>query len=105
MTISTDDPPFFHTTMAKEYDHLNAAFDWDEGFFADIARTSLDAAFCDADTRARILPSCWRPAMLDHLTVVTHPLVQHKLTLMRDKDTSTAGFRRLLREISPAVGL
>ena len=35
-----------------------------------------------------------------HLTVVTHPLVQHKLTLMRDKSTSTAGFRRLLREIS-----
>lgn len=38
--------------------------------------------------------------MLEHLTVVNHPLVQHKLTLMRDKDTSTAGFRRLLREIS-----
>lgn len=35
-----------------------------------------------------------------HLTVVTHPLVQHKLTLMRDRETSTAGFRRLLREIS-----
>ena len=55
VTISTDDPPFFHTTMAHEYDRLNAAFDWDEGFFQDIARTSLDAAFCDADTRARIL--------------------------------------------------
>ncbi len=38
--------------------------------------------------------------MTDHLTVVTHPLVQHKLTLMRDKETSTAGFRQLLREIS-----
>ncbi|MEH6773452.1 MAG: uracil phosphoribosyltransferase [Cereibacter changlensis] len=38
--------------------------------------------------------------MLDHLTVVTHPLVQHKLTIMRKKETSTAGFRRLLREIS-----
>lgn len=38
--------------------------------------------------------------MPDHLTVVDHPLVQHKLTLMREKDTSTAGFRRLLREIS-----
>ena len=38
--------------------------------------------------------------MLDHLTVVSHPLVQHKLSLMRDKDTSTASFRRLLREIS-----
>lgn len=35
-----------------------------------------------------------------HLTVVNHPLVQHKLTLMRDKSTSTASFRRLLREIS-----
>lgn len=38
--------------------------------------------------------------MLDHLTVVSHPLVQHKLTLMRQKDTSTASFRQLLREIS-----
>jgi uracil phosphoribosyltransferase len=37
---------------------------------------------------------------LPHLTHVTHPLVQHKLTLMRDKDTSTAVFRQLLREIS-----
>jgi uracil phosphoribosyltransferase len=35
-----------------------------------------------------------------HLTHVTHPLVQHKLTLMRDKNTSTAVFRQLLREIS-----
>lgn len=38
--------------------------------------------------------------MPDHLTVVSHPLVQHKLTLMREKDTSTASFRKLLREIS-----
>ncbi len=38
--------------------------------------------------------------MLNNLTVVTHPLVQHKLTLMREKDTSTASFRQLLREIS-----
>ena len=34
------------------------------------------------------------------LTVVGHPLVQHKLSLMRDRSTSTAEFRRLLREIS-----
>jgi uracil phosphoribosyltransferase len=38
--------------------------------------------------------------MTDHLTVVNHPLVQHKLTLMREKETSTAVFRQLLREIS-----
>ncbi|GGE39373.1 uracil phosphoribosyltransferase [Actibacterium pelagium] len=38
--------------------------------------------------------------MTEHLTIVDHPLVQHKLTHMREKTTSTAGFRRLLREIS-----
>ena len=38
--------------------------------------------------------------MSGHLTVVDHPLVQHKLTLMRDRSTSTAVFRQLLREIS-----
>jgi uracil phosphoribosyltransferase len=37
---------------------------------------------------------------MDHLTVVDHPLVQHKLTIMRDQTTSTGEFRRLLREIS-----
>lgn len=35
-----------------------------------------------------------------HLTIVRHPLVQHKLTLMRDRHASTSTFRRLLREIS-----
>ncbi|MCP5366655.1 MAG: uracil phosphoribosyltransferase [Hyphomicrobiales bacterium] len=34
------------------------------------------------------------------LTVVDHPLVRHKLTLLRSRDTPTAEFRRLLREIS-----
>ena len=38
--------------------------------------------------------------MVQHLTVVDHPLVQHKLTLMRKKTTSTVEFRQLLREIS-----
>jgi len=33
-------------------------------------------------------------------TVISHPLVQHKLTHMRDERTSTADFRRLLRELS-----
>jgi uracil phosphoribosyltransferase len=34
------------------------------------------------------------------VTVIDHPLVQHKLTIMRRKETSTGSFRRLLREIS-----
>jgi uracil phosphoribosyltransferase len=37
---------------------------------------------------------------MPNLTVVDHPLVQHKLTLMRDRNTPTAQFRQLLREIS-----
>ncbi|WP_421725122.1 uracil phosphoribosyltransferase [Bauldia sp.] len=37
---------------------------------------------------------------MQNVTIVDHPLVQHKLTLMRDKGTSTASFRRLLREIA-----
>ncbi|KKX31673.1 uracil phosphoribosyltransferase [Rhizobium sp. LC145] len=37
---------------------------------------------------------------MEGVTVIDHPLVQHKLTIMRKKETSTAGFRRLLREIS-----
>ncbi len=34
------------------------------------------------------------------VTVVDHPLVQHKLTLMRSKESPTSHFRRLLREVS-----
>ena len=34
------------------------------------------------------------------VTIVDHPLVQHKLTILRDKETSTRSFRALLREIS-----
>jgi uracil phosphoribosyltransferase len=37
---------------------------------------------------------------MDGVKVIDHPLVQHKLTIMRKKETSTASFRRLLREIS-----
>jgi len=37
---------------------------------------------------------------MDNVITVDHPLVQHKLTLMRDKTTSTKGFRQLMHEIS-----
>ncbi len=38
--------------------------------------------------------------MTDNIEVLDHPLIQHKLTLLRAKGTSTTGFRRLAREIS-----
>ena len=37
-------------------------------------------------------------------TVIDHPLVRHKLTLMRAKDTPTAEFRQLIREIAMLLG-
>ncbi|MEM0908597.1 MAG: uracil phosphoribosyltransferase [Pseudomonadota bacterium] len=40
------------------------------------------------------------PAAPPSVTVIEHPLVRHKLTLMRDVNTSTASFRQLLREIA-----
>jgi uracil phosphoribosyltransferase len=36
-----------------------------------------------------------------HLHVSNHPVVKHKLTLLRDKDTPTSDFRRLTRELVP----
>ena len=38
------------------------------------------------------------------LHIVDHPLVQHKLSIMRDKETSTMKFRELLREIAMFMG-
>src|SRR5256885_17209798 len=38
------------------------------------------------------------------LTILDHPLVQHKLSLMRKRDTSTSKFRLLMREISLLLG-
>ncbi len=37
--------------------------------------------------------------MHENLIIIDHPLVQHKLSLMRNRDTSTRGFRILIREI------
>lgn len=37
---------------------------------------------------------------MENVTVVDHPLVQHKLTLLRDRNTGTKDFRMLLKELS-----
>lgn len=40
------------------------------------------------------------PLEFPNLTVVNHPLIQHKLSWMRSEDTNTDSFRKLLREVS-----
>ncbi len=54
VTVSTDDPPFFHTTMNSEFENLARTFGWGEPEFSDLAKVALDAAFCDDTTRQRI---------------------------------------------------
>ncbi|MDV4145300.1 adenosine deaminase [Shimia sp. FJ5] len=54
ITVSTDDPPFFHTNLVREYDMLAESFGWDESDFRALNETAAEAAFCDAETRARI---------------------------------------------------
>jgi len=54
VTVSTDDPPFFNTTMTAEYDRLAETFGWDEAVFDEIDANALAAAFCDEGTRAQI---------------------------------------------------
>lgn len=55
VTVSTDDPPFFHTDMCVEYDRLAETFGWEEDDFRALNLTAANAAFCDEDTRARVL--------------------------------------------------
>jgi len=43
-------------------------------------------------------------ARFPHLFIIDHPLIQHKLTHMRDRGTSTRTFRQLLREITLLMG-
>ncbi|MEM7317653.1 MAG: adenosine deaminase [Pseudomonadota bacterium] len=54
VTVSTDDPPFFHTTMTREYTMLAEAFDWGPAEFAELNSVALAAAFCDETTRERV---------------------------------------------------
>lgn len=54
VTVSTDDPPFFHTTMTKEFEELATAFHWGVDDFRRLGLTAADAAFCDPDTRAAL---------------------------------------------------
>ncbi len=55
VTLSTDDPPFFHTTLSGEYAALARAHGWEEADFRALNRTAAEAAFADAATRADIL--------------------------------------------------
>lgn len=55
VTISSDDPPFFHTSLKREYELAATAFHFSEDEINGLTRTALEAAFVDEATRARLL--------------------------------------------------
>jgi len=55
VALGSDDPPFFHTTIGAEYEGVARAFGLDDAAMASVTRTALEAAFCDAPTRAALL--------------------------------------------------
>ncbi len=54
VTVSTDDPPFFGTTMTHEFEMLAKTFGWGDEDFNDVNQNALAAAFCDDETRTKI---------------------------------------------------
>jgi len=54
VTISTDDPPFFHTDMTHEYAQAHRFWGWSEADLRAVTRAGLEAAFCDDATKARL---------------------------------------------------
>ena len=58
VTLNSDDPPHFHTTLENEYAVASEAFGFDDTALAGFTRTAIEAAFVDGDTRARLLEKC-----------------------------------------------
>lgn len=55
VTISSDDPPFFHTSLAREYALAESEFGFTHAEIDSLTRTAMEAAFVDEETRTRLL--------------------------------------------------
>lgn len=58
VTLNSDDPPHFHTTLENEYRVAAESFGYDEDALLDLTCTAINAAFVDGDTRKRLLEKC-----------------------------------------------
>ena len=54
VTLNSDDPPYFATSIGHEYDVAKQHFGWSDDDLASATAVSLDAAFIDAETRTRL---------------------------------------------------
>lgn len=55
VTISSDDPPFFHTSLEREYALAAEAFGFGDAEIDAMTRTAIEAAFVDEETRKALL--------------------------------------------------
>lgn len=55
VTISSDDPPFFHTSLEREYQLAATEFGFTDAEINGMTRTAIEAAFVDEPTRERLL--------------------------------------------------
>ncbi|MGB3390308.1 MAG: adenosine deaminase [Pseudaminobacter sp.] len=55
VTLNSDDPPFFHTTLKREYDIAAEHFGLNDKALTAVTRTAIEAAFVDRKTRAQLL--------------------------------------------------
>lgn len=64
VTISSDDPPFFHTDIRREYDHVAHVHGLSAEDMLDITRNAVRSAFCDDDLKKTLLADidAWQKA-------------------------------------------
>ncbi|QDC00644.1 adenosine deaminase [Mesorhizobium sp. 8] len=55
VTLNSDDPPYFHTSLKREYDIGREHFSMDDKALTAITRTAIEAAFVDRKTKAALL--------------------------------------------------
>ncbi|WEX77525.1 adenosine deaminase [Sinorhizobium numidicum] len=55
VTLNSDDPPFFHTSLAQEYEIAAHVMGFEDGELNRMTRTAIEAAFVDEPTRQRLL--------------------------------------------------
>ncbi len=55
VTLNSDDPPFFHTSLAREYEVASTLMGFSDDEILGMTRTAIEAAFVDEPTRQRLL--------------------------------------------------
>ena len=55
VTLGSDDPPYFGTTIAREYDVSAERMGFSSADLVEVTRTAIDAAFCDESLKRALL--------------------------------------------------